>query len=1543
MKKTQFIDALRNIKNRWTSFLSILLIVALGTGGFFALSMVNNGLIYSANNTYENQNFKNYDFVSNVGVTDSELELIRSVEGVEEVEGVINLSANLNTGKEDIGVNLVSLTKEISVPLLIEGKLPEKENECAINVDVYERKGLRIGDKVNISSSSLQENPLKSKEFLVVGIVIHPDHTRSGLDWTIVLNENAFNKKALNNSYTNAFVSIERKENDNSYNSNYLKETKEIEDQLWNLLDTLNNSSKQRIIKQSEEEIQKKMDEAYELLDEAELEIDENEELLNTELAKAKRQLINARKELEEGYAKIKEGEAELAQGESQLAYAKEMYGKISKIIDSFKVDNAVSYLSKLREYVNEYKNALNSGNQDKINEVKNKLDNYLSDGYLKNVVKLVNVFTDYNADGIIESIKSGNNLSIVNGVINLTIEGLKNNKEFFDSISVEKLLTNIERLNTLLENIKKAIESDVPESIENAYKALDDFLDESDVNLAIRVVKALTGIDIEEILNQIKNSTSFSDNIFAIIGEIEYLEQSEFIKYFNKQTLIDYKNNLNNLIDDFKDKSTEFIKEEVDAFFAEQASNVIIGLIKEIYPNFDVESIKDSLIFSDNIEVLQTLLNSIADNVINKDAEFWNEVSKDAIRDKINSYIELAANYKDALVEENQEKIENLKTQIINFINNEENKEIFKLIYDLTGYDVSEFSGLIENIDLLIDFSDELVQMGVDKLMDSVPDFDSENILSSIYEVKELINDLIDEGQYFLPENYDSLVELIDTALDRENLKGMMMFAKYFYGIDIEPYINGIANGDYIEYAKALFNYYVDSLINSELLVNFTEEGAREFLDNSKMYLQAVSDAIQTGKAYLVDEALRNLDKYFSTDKAKFFIKIAENYFDSYLKYIVDKYYDSSIIDNILNSLKTAKDALNQYNSLPSQIGQGEAKIAAGRSQLEAAWKQYFDARRLLLSKENEMYSEEDNARKQISEARQLLIDKQEEALKEVESIREQIKDGDYNWIIQGRDALESFVEIKSSIKSTTSSRTIFGSLFLFVVGLVCFSTIAIMVEEEKRNVGTTKAFGFYNKEIFGKYLIFAILASVFGVLLGILISYLLSDIVLQDVNKSQMYLYGRFEPRTNLLVFLLTGLSILVLNVGATFIACSDLLKSPASLLMKGDTISSRNRKQKNKNSDKESKGTLYSRLVVRNMINEKERVFISIVIVAASVFIVGVGISIRDGFVGMYNRQVGEVYKYDFKLEYGQDIDEAEKNKIINVLDKNHTEYLDVNFNLHPYERDHDISGLFLLTTDNRIQDFIAIKDIDTKKEIILPSDGLLIQSKMDEAYGYKIGDSINLYDNSLNTYQGTIKGEFLNRNGRLVVCSKEAYEKIFNEEAKNNTFLIKLNGADKNSVTKELMAISDSYLIENADHYKERAVAGISLYNMIVYILIGIAIVMSFMILTNLANILFTRKKKELTIMRINGFSIKQTKQYLVKETVLTIALGVVIAVIVGFFFTLPIIKLMEHEDVTFVRDYDIKAWLIAVGLESLFALIIHFIVFKKVEDLNFREI
>ena len=79
-------------------------------------------------------------------------------------------------------------------------------------------------------------------------------------------------------------------------------------------------------------------------------------------------------------------------------------------------------------------------------------------------------------------------------------------------------------------------------------------------------------------------------------------------------------------------------------------------------------------------------------------------------------------------------------------------------------------------------------------------------------------------------------------------------------------------------------------------------------------------------------------------------------------------------------------------------------------------------------------------------------------------------------------------------------------------------------------------------------------------------------------------------------------------------------------------------------------------------------------------------------------------------------------------------------------------------------------------------------------------------------------------------------------------------------------------------------------------------------MSFMILTNLANIFLNRKKTELTVMRINGFSIKQTKGYLARESVITTAAGVAIGVLAGAIAAPFIIKLMEQPDIQFVRTF-----------------------------------
>ena len=151
------------------------------------------------------------------------------------------------------------------------------------------------------------------------------------------------------------------------------------------------------------------------------------------------------------------------------------------------------------------------------------------------------------------------------------------------------------------------------------------------------------------------------------------------------------------------------------------------------------------------------------------------------------------------------------------------------------------------------------------------------------------------------------------------------------------------------------------------------------------------------------------------------------------------------------------------------------------------------------------------------------------------------------------------------------------------------------------------------------------------------------------------------------------------------------------------------------------------------------------------------------------------------------------------------------------------------------------------------------------------------------------------------------------------------------------------MSDDISFEVAAEFAKKFETVSYLYNLIVYLTTGIAILMSFMILSNLANIFLNRKKTELTVMRINGFSIKQTKGYLSKETVVTTIAGLMLGVLGGAVLSPFVIRSMEQPDLQFIRSFHPAAWIAAVVLEALFALVINSLVFRKVKDLDFRDV
>jgi putative ABC transport system permease protein len=91
------------------------------------------------------------------------------------------------------------------------------------------------------------------------------------------------------------------------------------------------------------------------------------------------------------------------------------------------------------------------------------------------------------------------------------------------------------------------------------------------------------------------------------------------------------------------------------------------------------------------------------------------------------------------------------------------------------------------------------------------------------------------------------------------------------------------------------------------------------------------------------------------------------------------------------------------------------------------------------------------------------------------------------------------------------------------------------------------------------------------------------------------------------------------------------------------------------------------------------------------------------------------------------------------------------------------------------------------------------------------------------------------------------------------------------------------------------------------------------------------------------MRVNGFKIKEARGYLSKESILTTVAGLVLGVVVGAVFTPFAIKCMQQPDLEFVKTFQPVAWMAAVVLEALFSIVINTLVYRKVKDLNLRDI
>lgn len=554
------------------------------------------------------------------------------------------------------------------------------------------------------------------------------------------------------------------------------------------------------------------------------------------------------------------------------------------------------------------------------------------------------------------------------------------------------------------------------------------------------------------------------------------------------------------------------------------------------------------------------------------------------------------------------------------------------------------------------------------------------------------------------------------------------------------------------------------------------------------------------------------------------------------------------------------------------------------------------------------------------------------EENLVNLAEAREEAENIVSRWIVLDDRGSPSYVQLLAGSENLGSLRMTFALMFIVISLLVIYATVSKMVDEQRTLVGTAKALGFQKREILSKYLVYGVSGTLLGTVLGVLLArFWLAGIALKG--------YGKYisvdisQPSFSVGITLIVLLISILLAAAAVWSACSRLVRTPAVRLMqppvpKGKTGSENQKKRI---------FPLYSRLILRNVRSDLRRVVVTVVSVAGCCALLVNGFTLKHGVTGCVEHQYGQIIDYDWEIECW----ESAVPEIEQILRDAGTESAAV-YKTTLITNIEDTGIANLLCGDLKdINKVYHLLDWKTGTPITEAEDGILIQRRLAEIYGLDVGSEFDLSDGLSKLVTVRVAGVFEHYIGLPAVMSAAYYKEVFGKDCQCNTMLVRLNGVDEAALSAQL----DENWGVKAYGAPDRASFRSSTYviNSIVALLTTMSAMLAGVVLMNLTNLFFQQKKREMTVMRINGFTAKQTVGYLLREIAVTTAVGIVLGIAVGASMAYYILRALEQSFVQFDRSVSIPAWILGAGITLLFAGIVNWLVLRKIKHLKLTDL
>lgn len=630
------------------------------------------------------------------------------------------------------------------------------------------------------------------------------------------------------------------------------------------------------------------------------------------------------------------------------------------------------------------------------------------------------------------------------------------------------------------------------------------------------------------------------------------------------------------------------------------------------------------------------------------------------------------------------------------------------------------------------------------------------------------------------------------------------------------------------------------------------------------------------------------------------------------------------------------------------AQLAQGQAQLDEGRAQLESGQAEYADGLSQWESGAAELADKRAQAEAEFADAEAQLADAQAE----VDDIATMDADV-YALDLKKNIGAESF---RSDAGRMDQIAQVFPLLFFLVAALVSLTTMTRMVDEERVLIGTFKALGYSNGRIASKYLVYAVVASGVGSIVGIV---LLSQFLPWFIMNAYAIIYVvpcRPTPIDPALFLLAAGLSVGITVAATLFAAMATLREKPAALMLPRAP-------KAGKRILLERIRPLWSRMsfswkvTARNLFRYKRRFFMAIIGIAGCTGLLLTGLGLQNAINDIIDKQYGELYHYNAIVRMDSDVADAEKNAVAERVEADSEGpkawVLTENKIVRTPGASDEIDQRVELNVPQDTQEFGNFNTLRTRvghKPLAIDDEGVLISEKLATKLGVSVGDSIAIYDEDAignATGEGRevrVSGIMENYVAQYVLMSPALYESTMGEAPSYATLLANVAEGDdvREAFSDDVLAMDGVKTVTYNDETINSYRSMLKSVDSVVVVLVVAAALLAFVVLYNLTNINITERVREIATLKVLGFTPHEVNAYIYRETMLLSLIGAFVGLFLGIAMEGFVVITAEVDQVMFGREIHALSFVIAFALTMLFSVIVTLAMKFKLKKIDMVE-